>query len=95
MGISVNKPVKAFLKKKLGFWYCKQVAVQIEGHDIDRLESLEIQLMNMCLSMMKQVWAKWLVETAKYVRNHPLFNVNGYTEAGISSAKYEQIQLEH
>ena len=42
--ISVNKPAKAlaFLKRKFELWYSEQVAVELEGHDVDELKSLEI-----------------------------------------------------
>ena len=42
MDISVNKPAKAFLKRNFELWYSEQVAAQLEGHDVDELESLEI-----------------------------------------------------
>ena len=40
----------------------EQVAAQLEGHDVDELESLEIQPIDMSLATMKQVGAKWLME---------------------------------
>jgi len=45
--ISVNKPAKAFLKRKFELWYSEQVAAQLQGRDIDDLESLEIQPIDM------------------------------------------------
>ena len=91
MDISVNKPAKAFLKRKFELWYSEQVAAQREGHDIDDLDSLEIQPIDMSLAIMKQVGAKWLVEMAEYISGNPQFIVNGFIEAGIPSAIDEQL----
>jgi len=41
------------------------MAAQLESHD--KLESLEIQPIDMSLAMMKQVRAKWLVEMTRYI----------------------------
>ena len=38
------------------------MAAQLKGHEVDELESLEIQPIDMNLAMMKQAGAKWLVE---------------------------------
>lgn len=91
MDISVNKLAKAFLKWKFELWYSEQVAAQLESHDVDELESLEIQPINTSLSTMKQVGAKWLVEMSKYICENPQFIVNGFIEAGIASAIDEQL----
>ena len=61
MDISVNKSAKAFLTRNFELCYSKQVAAQLKGHDVDELESLEIQPIDMNLAD-EQVGAKWLVE---------------------------------
>ena len=38
MDISVNKPAKAFLKRKFEQWYSEEVMDQLEGRDIDDLK---------------------------------------------------------
>ena len=47
MDISVNKPAKEYLKKEFEDWYSKQVMQQLDGKDMDDLESIEIQPINL------------------------------------------------
>ena len=86
MDISVNKPAKEYLKKEFEDWYSEQVMQQLDGKDIDDLESTEIQPINLGMPVLKEVSAKWLVEMVEYITNNPQFIVNGFIRSGISSA---------
>ena len=83
MDISVNKPAKDFLKRKFEEWYCEQVTEQLEGNDMGEVE---LQPVNLNLSILKELGAKWLVEMVDYVRDNPQFIVKGFIKAGILGA---------
>ena len=74
MDISVNKPEKDFLRRKFQRWYSEQVTKQLEGVEI---ETCELEPIDLSLSVLKEVGAKWLVEMAKYFEDNPMIIVNG------------------
>ena len=59
MEISVNKQAKVFLKRKFELSYSESVADQLEGHDVDELESLEIQPVDINLATMMLEQSGW------------------------------------
>lgn len=83
MDISVNKPAKDFLRRKFQEWYSEQVMKQLEGVDI---ETCELEPIDLSLSVLKEVGAKWLVEMAKYFEDNPMIIVNGFIRSGITGA---------
>ena len=42
MDVSVNKPVKDFIKREFDTWYSEQVIKQLEGKDLDDLEAVDL-----------------------------------------------------
>lgn len=80
MDISVNKPVKEFLKKKFQEWYSNKISKQLEVEDV---EAAQLKLIDMCLPIMKELGASWLVEMADYVAKNPQFIVYGFVKSGI------------
>ena len=82
MDISVNKPAKDFLKRKLEQWYSDEVMKQLKG--VTDIESAEIEPINISFSAMKVLTAKWLVEMGDFLASNPQFIVNGYMRAGIA-----------
>ena len=42
--------------------------------------------MNLCMAVVKELSAHWLVEMAEYIADNPQFVVNGFQRPGISSA---------
>ena len=86
MDISVNKPAKEYLKKKFEDWYAEMVIQQLDGKDMDDLESTEVQPINLEMPVLKEVGARWLVEMVEYISSNPQFIVNGFVSSGISSA---------
>ena len=51
LDLSINKPVKEFLRRKFQEWYASQIASQLEA---------DTQQVDMYLSIMKPLCAKWL-----------------------------------
>ena len=86
MDVSVNKPAKEYLKKQFDEWYSEMVIEQLDGKDMDDLESAEIQPINLGMPILKEVGAKWLVGMAQYITDNPHLIVHGFLHSGISSA---------
>ena len=84
MDVAVNKPAKDFLKRQFEHWYSDQVMSQLEG--VSDVESAEIQPVNLCMAVVKELSAHWLVEMAEYIANNLQFIVNGFQRPGILSA---------
>ena len=76
LDLSVNKTAKDFLRKCFQKWYALQVCSQLEGKTTK--EPVDLRL-----SVMKPLGAKWLVELNDYMNGKPDIIKNGFKEAGI------------
>ena len=76
LDLSVNKAAKEFLQKKFQNWYATQVCVQLD-------EKLEKEAIDLRLSVMKPLGAKWIIELYDYLKGKPDVIKNGFKEAGI------------
>lgn len=76
LDLSVNKTAKEFLRKCFQKWYALQVCSQLEGKATK-------QPIDLRLSVMKPLGAKWLVELYDYMKGKPDIIKNGFKEAGI------------
>ena len=76
LDLSVNKTVKEFLRKCFQKWYALQVCSQLEGKTSK--EPVDLRL-----SVMKPLGAKWLVELHDHMKGKPDIIKNGFKEAGI------------
>ena len=81
MDLTVNKPVKCFLKQRFEQWYFSEVLKQLQGKNLDTVELQPIPLNLPCL---KELRANWLVEAANYMDENPQMIVSGFVKAGIS-----------
>lgn len=86
MDIAVNKPAKSFLQNCFGEWYTEQVMKQLDGKDMDELESAKIEPIDLSMQAIKHINAKWLVDMAEYISSNPRFIVNGFLKSGITGA---------
>ena len=77
MDLSVDKPVKDFLRRKFQDWYSSQM---------DQEPDIEAANLEPVDSAMKELGAKWLVETVQHIADNPSFIVNGFIKAGICQA---------
>ena len=78
LDLSVNKPAKEFLRRKFQEWFASQIASQL-----DDTQQVNTQQVDMRLSIMKPLGARWLVELYNYLCSNPSFIVNGFSAAGI------------
>ena len=84
MDLSINKPAKDYLKRCFEDWYCSQITDQLQVLEDD--EDIELSPVDFRLSVLKELGAKWLVDTVNYIRDNPQFVVNGFVKAGILGA---------
>ena len=79
LDLSVNKPAKDFLRSRFQEWYADQIFDQLDG------EEAQQQPVDMRLSIMKPLGAKWLISLYDYLCRNPSIIVNGFIKSGISS----------
>ena len=70
LDISVNKAAKNFMRDKFQGWYAEQIQQQIS----DQVKS-PVDLM---LSILKPLSAKWFVEHSDYLKAHPDIIKSGF-----------------
>ena len=81
LDVSVNKPAKCFLRQKFDDWYASEIFEQL-----DNIDDGEMEPVDMCLPVMKELFSKWIVEMYKYIASNPQFIVNGFIHMGITKA---------
>ena len=75
LDLSVNKAAKDFLRREFREWYAKQVCVQL-----DAAQNIPVDLR---LSILKPLCAKWIESLYQYVLDNPSIVKNGFKAAGI------------
>ena len=75
MDLSVNKSAKDFLKAQFQNWYAEQFVTYIDKHS-DKVEAVKIDL---SLTTMKPLGAKWLVKLYDHVCTNPTIIRNGFS----------------
>lgn len=78
MDLSINKSVKEFMRRKFREWYSEQVQRQLS-------EGEEISPVDLRLSTMKPLGARWLVSLYDYLTENNSIVVNGFKAAGLLS----------
>ena len=74
MDLSVNKALKDYLKSQFQTWYAEEVCCQVEeGH---------VQLIDLNLSTVKPLGARWIVSAFDYIQGNPEIIKNGFSSAG-------------
>lgn len=81
MDVSVNKPFKDFMKRKL---YTDEISKQMEGSA--DLNTVELDPVDLSLPLLKEKGAQWLVESVDYLSENPEIVANGFIKSGITSA---------
>ena len=76
MDLSVNKSVKEFMRSKFRDWYSEQVQDQLK-------EENEITPVDLKMSTMKPLGARWLVSLHDYITENQSIVVNGFKAAGL------------
>ena len=77
LDVSVNRAAKQFLRNKFENWYADQIIAQ---KDVSK----EIQPVDMRMSIVKPVSAKWMISLYNYFLAHPQIIKNGFKNVGIT-----------
>lgn len=77
LDLSINKPAKDFMKRKFQEWYASVVLKQLED-SVDASVDLR-------LTIMKPLMAKWIIDMHHYFTSRPQLIVNGFSAAGITN----------
>ena len=83
MNISINQPVKEFLKDEFHNWYVDEMLSQIDDSQQNNVHFKPVQFP---LGQMKPIAAQWIMDTHHYISTHPVFIRNGFRRAGIIGA---------
>ncbi len=81
LDVSVNKPAKTFMRAQFQEWYAEQIQQQVDG-------KLEKKPVDLKLSIVKPLAAKWFVQLSDYLKSKPDIITNGFKGAGITVASY-------
>ena len=76
LDVSINKPVKDFLRAKFQSWYAEQIVTQKNSDQA-------VQPVDVRLSIVKPIGAKWMIAVSDYIRSHPEMIINGFKKVGI------------
>ena len=77
MDLSVNKSAKEFMRGKFREWYATQVQKQLDEG------ASQISPVDLRMSIMKPLGARWLVSLHDYIKEHNSLILNGFKAAGI------------
>ena len=88
LDLSTNKAVKDHLRANFQTWYAEQVTSQLQQGK--KAEEVKV---DMRLSILKEMQAKWIVSAFDYLRSHPEIGINGFKTAGIVKAIEEPESL--
>ena len=78
LDVSVNKPAKAYLRSQFQEWYAKQVCEQLEDEPENK------KMIDLRLSIMKPLGARWLMNMYDYLKSKPEIIQNGFKSVGIT-----------
>ena len=76
LDLSVNKAVKDHLRSQFQAWYAQELCSQLQEHE-------ERKLVDLRMSVVKPLSARWMVSTCEYIKGKPEIIKNGFKEAGI------------
>ena len=81
LDVSINKAVKDHLKKQFQLWYSECINEQLDqGTTVESLTPVDMRM-----SIMKPLGAKWLVATTDHIKTHPAI-INRFKKTGITDA---------
>ena len=81
LDVSVNKAVKSFLRDKFSLWYAAEIKMQLDSG-----KSANEIVVDMKMSIVKEVSATWLEAAYYYMKDSESIIVNGFKKSGIFQA---------
>lgn len=77
MDLSINKAAKEFMRSRFREWYATEVQKQLEDG------ATQVSPIDLRMSTMKPLGARWLVSLYDYIKEHNSLVVNGFKAVGI------------
>ena len=72
LDVSVNKPIKEFLRRKFQQWYSEEVRRQIDSGKAVKVD--------LAMSIVKPLGAQWLIDLSNYMQSNPSIIINGFND---------------
>ena len=79
LDVSVNKAAKEYLRRQFQDWYSEQISKQL--HKTNAIAPVDLKL-----SIVKPLGAKWMMGLYDYMKSKPEIIINGFKEVGIFNA---------
>lgn len=70
LDVSINKAAKEFMRRKFQDWYSQKICEQLK-------EDQPVESVDLKLSVVKPIDAKWLIELSDYLKSKPEIIING------------------
>ena len=80
LDVSINKPAKEFLQAKFQAWYANKIQDQIK-QGLTTCQPIDLNL-----SIMKPIGARWIIELSDYFKSKPNLIISGFKNTGIVDA---------
>ena len=81
MDLSIQKVVKDKMKARFQSWYASCISKQLDkGSNVESLKPVDLRL-----SVLKPLGAKWLVEAYKDIKCQPQLIIKGFEKAGLAN----------
>ena len=94
LNVSVQKAVKNRLRQSFEDWYADEIAKQLNENKGSESEDEVIQPVDLSLTQMESLSAKWLVKMVQHIKNNPEIVRSGFRETGISDILAESLEDE-
>ena len=89
LDLTANKSSKDFLRQEAQSWYSQEIVKQMEAGKCPDEIKLDVRI-----SVVKPLPAKWIVKYYDYARNSPYLIINGWKESGIINKLSQKVNLD-
>ncbi|CAC5412815.1 unnamed protein product [Mytilus coruscus] len=94
LDVSVQKAVKNKMRNSFEQWYSNEIVKQLDGKEIVDSENEPIVPVDLSLTRLKPLSAKWLVQMFQHIKNNLDIVRSGFRETGISGALDDYLENE-
>jgi hypothetical protein len=94
LDVSVQKAIKNHLRQSFEDWYADEIVKQLNENKGSESEDEVIQPVDLSLTRLKPLSAKWLVKMVQHIKNNPKIIRSGIRETGISDTLAESLEDE-
>jgi len=84
LNVSVQKAIKNHLQQSFEDWYADEIVKQLNENKGSESEDEVIQPVDLSLTRLKPLSAKWLIKMIQHIKNNPQIVRSGFRETSIS-----------